>query len=123
MPAGLVIHPRAAIGHLAIDRRTTAQNPRLFVFAQGRAFLRIVVGDNLRMHAQFRPMKARVEIGRARVAVADFLRFLTGRRIGPRLTQQHLMAAPRRKPMRENGAGGTAAHNNGIEHHASSSYF
>ena len=114
----IVIRGRAAIGHLAIDGRTAAQNPRLFVFAQRRAFLRVVVGNDLRMHAQFGPMKARVEIRRAWVAVADFLRFLTGRRIRPRLTQQHLMAAAGGKPMRQHGTGRTAAHNNGIEYHA-----
>ena len=71
------------------------------------------------MDAQFSPVKARVEIGSAWVAVADFLGFLTGRRIWPRFTEKHLMAAPRRKPMRQHGTGGTAANNDCIEHHAS----
>ena len=88
----VVIGRRAAVGELAVDRRAAAQHPRLLVFAQWRAvFLRPVVRDDLGVDLQLGPVKARIEIGGAGIAVEDLRRHLAVRRVLAGLAQQHLV--------------------------------
>ena len=78
----VVVGRRAAVGHLAVDRGAAAQHARLLVFAQGRtALVGIVVADDLGRDLEFGPVEARIEIGRARIAVANFGRLVAGRRV------------------------------------------
>src|SRR6185312_8315685 len=67
----VVIGRRAAVGELAVDRGAATEHARLLVFAERRAFLGIVVADDLGRNLELGPVEARVEIGRARIAVAD----------------------------------------------------
>ncbi len=106
----VVIGGRAPIGELAVDRRAAAQHPCLLVFAQWRpVLLRPVVRDDLCMDLEFRPVKARVEIGGAGIAVEDLGRHLAVRRILAGLAQQYLVAAPGREPVRHDRPGRPAA--------------
>ena len=90
----VVVGRRAAVGQLAVDRGAAAQHARLLVFAQRRAILpRVVVADDLGRDLELGPVEARIEIGRARIAVADFGRLVAGRRVLARLAEQHLVGA------------------------------
>ena len=95
----IVVGWRAAIGELAVDRRPTAQHTRLLIFAQRRQVRGIVVRYRLRANFQFRPVKARIEIRDARIAVGDLGWDVVFRRILSGFTQQHTVAAARRKPV------------------------
>ena len=115
----VIVGGRAAIGHLAVDRRAAAQHAGLLVLAQRRpVLLRIVVTDDLGMDFELGPMEARVEIGRAGIAVGDFRRLLARRRVLACFAQQDLVAAPGREPMGHDRAGRAAAHDNVIVHRA-----
>jgi hypothetical protein len=83
------------LANLAVDRGAAAQHPRLLVFAQRRAFVLpgIVVADDLGRDLEFGPVEARIEIGRAGIAVADFGRLVAGRRVLARLAEQDLVGA------------------------------
>ncbi len=106
----VVIGGRPAIGELAVDRRAAAQDPRLLVFAQGRAvFFRPVVRDDLGMNLKLGPVEARVEIGGAGIAVEDLGRHLAVRRVLARLAQQNLIGAPGRQAVGHDRPGRAAA--------------
>ena len=78
----VVVGRRAAVGHLAVDRGAAAQHARLLVFAQGRpGLVGIVVADDLGRDLEFGPVEARIEIGRSRIAVANFCWFVARRRV------------------------------------------
>ena len=77
----VVVGWRAAIGELAVDRGAAAEHARLLVFAKRRTLFRIVVADDLGRDLEIGPVEARIEIGLARIAVADLGRLLTGRRV------------------------------------------
>src|SRR6516162_3180039 len=87
----VIVGRRAAIGELAVDRGAAAQDARLLVFAQGRPFLRIVMADDLGRNLEFGPVEARIEIGRARIAVPDLGGFIAGRRILSGFAEQDLV--------------------------------
>ena len=96
----VVVGRCAAVGHLAVDRRAAAQHARLFVFAQRRAgFVRIVVADDLGRDLEFGPVEARIEIGRARIAVANFGRLVAGRGVLAGFAEQNLVGAFGGKPV------------------------
>ncbi len=96
----VVVGGRAAVGHLAVDRRAAAQHARLLVLAQRRAvLLRIVVRHDLGVDLEVGPVEARIEVGRAGVAVGDLLGLLARRRVLACLAQQHLVGALGRQPM------------------------
>ena len=64
-----------------------AEDAGLLIFARWwRVFLRIVVRDDLGTHLEVGPMEARVEIGRAGIAIEDFGRHLAVRRVLPCFT-------------------------------------
>ena len=106
----VVVGRRAAVGHLAVDRGPAAQHARLLVFAQRRAFrLGIVVADDLGRDLEFGPVEARIEIGRARIAVADFGRLVAGRGVLAGLAEQDLVGALGGEPVRQDRAGRAAA--------------
>ena len=114
----VVIGGRAAVGELAVDRRAAAQHPRLLVFAQRRAvLLRPVVRYDLGMHLQFGPVKARVEIGGAGIAVEDLGRHLAVRRVLASLAQQYPVGALGRQPVGHDRARRPAADDDVIVSH------
>ena len=113
----VVVGRRAAIGHLAVDRRAAAQHARLLVLAQRRAvLLRIVVRHDLGVDLELGPVEARVEIGGAGVAVGDLGRLLARRRVLAGLAEQHLVGAPGRQAMGHDRAGRAAAHDDVVVH-------
>jgi hypothetical protein len=89
----VVVGRRAAVGQLAVDRGTAAEDARLLVFAQGRALLAgIVVAYDLCRDLELGPVEARIEIGKAGIAVQDLGRLLAGRRVLSRFAKQDLLA-------------------------------
>ncbi len=106
----VVVGRRAAIGELAVDRRTAAQHARLLIGAQRRPRLvGTVVRDDLGGDLQRRPGVGRIQIRGAGIGIEDRRRHLAMRRVLPRLQQQHLVGRARRQPVGQHGAGGTAA--------------
>ena len=88
----VVVGRRAAVGELAVDRRTTAQHARLFIGAQLRSWLiRPVVRNDLGGDLQRRPCIGRVQISGARIGIEDRCRHLAMRRVHAGFQQQHLV--------------------------------
>ena len=113
----IVVGRCAAVGHLAVDRRAAAQHPRLFVFAQGRTpLVGIVMADDLRRDLEFGPVEARIEIGRARIAVPNLGRLVAGRGVLAGLAQQDLVGALRRQPVRHDRTCRAAAYDDRVIH-------
>jgi len=114
----VVIGRGAAVGELAVDRRAAAEHPRLLVFAQWRAvLLRAIVRDDFGVDLELGPVKARVEIGRAGVAVENFRRHLAVRRVLAGFAQQDLVAAFGGDPVRHDRPSRPAADDDVIVGH------
>ena len=114
----VVIGRGAAVGELAVDRRAAAEHPRLLVFAQWRAvLLRAIVRDHFGVDLELGPVKARVEIGRAGVAVENFRRHLAVRRVLAGFAQQDLVAAFGGEPVRHDRPSRPAADDDVIVGH------
>src|SRR5207342_3780844 len=61
-----------AVGQLAIDRGTAAQDAGLLVLAQRRTILLgVIVADDLGRDLEFGPMEPRIKICRTRITVAN----------------------------------------------------
>ncbi len=119
----VVVGRRAAVGHLAVDRRAAAQHARLLVFAQWRTIgLRIVVADDLGRDLQLGPVETRIEIGRARIAVADLLRLLARRRVLAGLQEKDFSGALGGETVGHDRSCRTAADDNGVVHFRVSSF-
>ena len=73
--------------------------------------------DDLGGDFQLGPVKARVEIGGAGIAVQDLRRHLAVRRVLAGLADQNFVAAAGRQPVGEHGAGGAAVDNDEVEGH------
>ncbi len=112
----IVVGRRAAIGQLAIDRGAAAQHARLLIFAQGRAFLGVVVADDLGRDLELGPVEARIEIGQARIAIPNLGRLVAGWSILSRLAEQDLVGAPGGEPVGQNGSGRAATNDNEVVH-------
>jgi hypothetical protein len=113
----VVVGRSAAVGHLAIDRGAAAEHARLLVLAQRWAILlRVVVAHDLGVDLEVGPVKAGVEIGRARVAVGDFLGFAPRRRVLAGLTKQDLRGAAGGEPMGHDRPGRAAPHDDVVVH-------
>jgi len=112
----IVVGRRAAIGQLAIDRGAAAQHARLLIFAQGRAFLGVVVADELGRDLELGPVEARIEIGQARIAVQNLGRLVAGRCVLSRLAEQDLVGAAGGEPVGQDRSGGAPAYNDVVIH-------
>jgi hypothetical protein len=113
----VVVARRAAVGQLAVDRGPATQHARLLVFAQGRAFLiGVVVADDLGRHPELGPVEARIEIGQARIAVANLRRFVAGRRVLARFAKKDLVSTSGGEPLGHDRPGRAAAHDDGVVH-------
>src|SRR5271169_476037 len=90
----VVVGRRPAVGQLAIDRGPAAQHAGLLVLAQRRAILLgVIVADDLGRDLELGPMEARIEICRARIAVANLGWLVSGRRVLTRLAEEDLVSA------------------------------
>ena len=109
-PPVVIVVRRAPVGHLPVDRRPAAHDPRLLVVAQFRLFaLGQVLVDRLEPHPEPVPSVVRVEIGRAGIARMHVGRYRAVGRVDARLQQKDPVGAPGRKPVRHDRAGGPAA--------------
>src|ERR1700675_109274 len=112
----IVVGRRAAIGQLAIDRGAAAQHARLLIFAQGRAYLGVVVADDLGRDLEFGPVEARIEIGQARIAIQNLGRLVAGRCVLSRLADENLVGARGGEPVGQHGSRRAATNDNEVVH-------
>src|SRR5882757_1150235 len=74
------------------------------------------MADDLGRHLELGPMEARIEIGRARIAIPDLGRLVAGWRILSRLAKQDLVGTLGGEPVSHNGSRRAAAYNDEVIH-------